>query len=158
VSDFYERYSFSRIWPWVLLAVLAFLTAVQIYRVNAPPPGQIADPSATPVFWTRGSIFTGVQVVPGGRYLAARLDLNKRSTLTGWFKVNEPKQRINCLILPAAELDKWQRGVENQRVSETGFVASGRINRELEPGSNDLIHDNQSTPADREVTANFDVE
>jgi hypothetical protein len=158
VPEFAELFSFRRPWPWLLLTVLVFLVAVQIFRVNSLQGGENVDASGKPVFWTRGEIFSGRQIVPGGRFLAARIDLNKRSSLTGWFKVTDTKERINCVLLPASELDPWRNGLEHRRIAETGYVPGGRVSRELEPGSYLLILDNQSSPVDREVTANFSVE
>ena len=156
--DFYERFRLGRVWPWVLLAVLAFFAAVQFMKVNMPDIADVTEPSGTPVNWTRGAIFTGPQVVPGGRFLAARLDLNKRSYLDGRFKVTTREALINCLLLPADQLENWKAGQDYKRVAETGYVPSGRIARQLDPGSYYLILDNQSSPQDREVEANFSVE
>lgn len=158
MSDFYDRFSFRRIWPWLLLAVLIFFVAVQLFRVNAPQRVENLDEPGKPVYWTRGAVFSGPRIVPGGRFLAARIDLNKRSTLEGRFSVKNPKERINCLLLPADEFERWRTGQEYKRVAETGYVPSGRMSRELEPGGYYLILDNQSSTADREVAANFGVD
>ena len=40
--DFYERFRLGRIWPWVLLAVLAFFAAVQFMKVNMPDIADVA--------------------------------------------------------------------------------------------------------------------
>jgi len=142
-------------WLLVIAVVLVILGCIQLLRVNAP---QQAMPEEKPFVATVGPVLDGRYTVPAGDFLAVRIDLNRRASLTGRFRTPERKMLVGCTVLDAANFEAWKNGSEYKRLAETGYIPGGKINLALEPGNYYLILDNRNSNEDRIVEAHFSVD
>jgi len=152
-----EKRSWNRIWPGVVVAVAITLFAIQIFRVNQPTP---SAPEPEPrVYTTAGPLVSGQLVIPANDFYSNRIDLNRRTKLSGSFRTGSTRALVSVLVVNESNFDLWNAGQSNYRaLTKTGYVPAGRISLVLEPGIYFFIIDNRESADPRSVTVDFLLE
>ncbi|MCA1588869.1 MAG: hypothetical protein LC730_01005, partial [Acidobacteria bacterium] len=141
--------------PWILVLVALLFAAIVLYRVNQPVA---IRPAEQPFKATEDTVIEKQHVIPAGEYLAVRMDFNRRINLKGKFRTPKLDEGINCLVVSEKNLELWRRGDSYERISETGYIPGGRIERVIEPGAYYLIFDNRRSARNQPIDVNFTVE
>src|SRR5688572_6982344 len=93
------------LWPAVIAAAVLAIACIQILRVNQP---QEIVPSEPPrVYTAAGSLVDGQIIAPARDFYSTRIDLNRRSRLTGSFRTPKIQERVSVLILTEDNFEKW---------------------------------------------------
>ena len=141
-------------WPLIAIAVLAALTTIQLIRVNRPKPAPAVVRSYTPP----GRLLSGEISIPSADYHAVRVDLNRRTKITGTFRTSDLKSTISVLVIKESELEAWKSNSKFEQHTRTGYVPGGKINPVLDPGTYMIIFDNRQSETPRIVTADITLE
>lgn len=150
-----EKSSWNRIWPAIVGAVAIALVAIQIFRVNHPSP-RTPKPR---LYTTAGPLVTGKLVIPANDFYSNRIDLNRRTKLSGTFRTTSTRERVSVLVVNESNFDSWNSGQSNYRaLTKTGYVPAGRISLILEPGIYFVIIDNRESGDANSVSADFLLE
>jgi hypothetical protein len=150
-----EKSSWNGIWPVAVGAVAIALLAIQIFRVNQQTP---SAPERR-IYTTAGPLITGPVVIRANDFYSSRIDLNRRTKLSGSFETGSVRSRISVLVLNESNFDSWNAAQSNYRaLRETGYVPAGKISLVLEPGVYFLIIDNRESGDARSVSADFVLE
>ncbi len=147
-------------WSWagIIVVVGVVLALIQIFRVNPPTPTVLPNESAKTI-WTNGTIVKGVVEIPANGFLSFPLNLNRRIKFKGSFRTGDSDKRLELLILPGDDFEKWKTGGSFKPLVQTGFVPRGKVDRVIEAGNYFLLLDNRlNSEARRLIESDFFVE
>ncbi|MEO6333671.1 MAG: hypothetical protein ABIO91_01690, partial [Pyrinomonadaceae bacterium] len=125
-------------------------------RVNRPHSTAIETAPVT--YSTPGSLISGDLTIPSRDFHVRRIDLNRRSTLTGLFKTGNIQSRVSVLVIDEQNYNKWKINSEYTAVTQTGYVPGGKITPVLEPGTYFVVIDNRDGETPQFVRAEFKLE
>jgi hypothetical protein len=145
----------SRPWPLIVAVVLAILAGIQLICVNAP---ERSEPVVEGFRATTGAVLDGNYVVPAGQFLAVRMDFNHRVDLIGGLRTPSRQVLVRCLVLDAANFERWKVDSDYKRLAETGKVHIGKIELSIDAGTYYLVLDGRHSSVDLPVEANFNVD
>lgn len=144
-SDIKEKKSINWFWLKVVLGVVVVIAAIQFYRVNRPEPMTAPIETSVAAQYSEGEIVNEYMTVEPGEFRFFKINLNRRATLSGNFKIAAKSPWIDCLILDEANFEKWKASGEFTSLVKTNPVPVGRIHRELAAGVYFLVFDNRSS-------------
>lgn len=151
------RRSFNWQWPVIISVVVVILLGIQMLRVNKPDETPV--PTDTPVTYaTPGPVVSGDLKIDGGEFLATRIQLNRRSKLSGEFQTGSVKNRVAIVVVDEENFEKWKQRTDFKSRVGTGYVPGGKISPTLEPGVYFLIIDNRENSDQQPVRADFTLE
>ena len=143
------------LWPVVIAAVLVALVCIQFLRVNRPQESASEPPT---VYTPAGSLVNGHITAPARDFYSSRIDLNRRSRLTGSFRTPNIQSKVTVLVLTEENFENWKSGANHETLAQTGYVPGGKINVVLEPGVFFLVIDNRQGGSDQSLYVDFDLE
>src|SRR5262245_15229411 len=97
-SDINEKKRGAGFWLKIGAAAIILLLAFNFYFVNRTD-SPAASPTPIPVQYTEGEIVNGRISMGPREFVPYRVDLNRRSTVNGNFRVEGKDPWIACLIL-----------------------------------------------------------
>lgn len=151
-----ETFAWKWRWPIVIFVVVTALAGLQILRVN--PPKIETGPEQLTVYTPAGRLVDGQIILPAGGFHSTRIDLNRRSRLTGTFRTQSISSRVSVAVMTESDFDNWTSGAVHQTLARTGDVPGGKINLLLEPGVYFLVIDNRKTETDRSLYVHFELD
>ena len=151
-----QRRQGTWLWPVVIAAVVVALVCIQFLRVNRPQETATSEPPT--VYTPAGSLVDGQVIAPAKDFYSSRIELNRRSRLTGSFRTPNILTRVTVLVLTEDNFENWKSGADHQALAQTGSVPGGKINVVLEPGVFFLVIDNRQGGSNQSVYTNFILE
>jgi hypothetical protein len=151
-----ETFAWKWRWPIVIVVVVTALAGLQILRVN--PPKIETAPEQQTAYTPAGRLVDGQISLPAEGFHSTRIDLNRRSRLTGTFRTQSLSSRVSVAVMTERDFKNWTAGAVNRTLARTGDVPGGKINLLLEAGVYFLVIDNRTTETDRSLYVHFDLD
>ncbi len=144
-------------WPVIIAVVLVLLALIQIVRVNQPKSS--VSEKVEQLYTSNGPLVTGTIAIQPRDFFSKRINLNRRSKLTGTFRTADLRSEVSTLVIDEQHLEQWKTGSEDHKfLSRTGYVPGGKVSLVLEPGAYLLLIDNRENDEGRTVHADFQLE
>lgn len=144
-----------RYWPAIAVAVVLLLAVIQIARVNKQRP---TESRTTETYTPRGNLIQDNIRIAAGDFYSSRIDLNRRSKLTGTFRTDSVKSNVSVVVMDEPNFNNWKLNLGYTAVTETGYVPGGRVAPALAPGTYFLVIDNRRNDAPRYLRVEFNLE